>query len=189
MQSKAATVEQYLASLPEDRRSAIAAVRKVFLQNLDKGFAEQMQYGMIGYCVPHSIFPPGYHCDPKQPLPFAGLASQKGHMSMYLMGLYMDDARRKTFESQWTKSGKKLDMGKACVRFKKLEDLAIDVLAATLKQMSLAGYVATYQRLLGDRAKPASGAKPSKNSASKKTATKKPARKATKKPAAKASRR
>lgn len=155
MPSKATTVEQYLGELPEDRRSAIAAVRKVFLDNLGKGYAEQMQYGMIGYCIPHSIFPAGYHCDPKQPLPFAGLASQKGHMSMYLMGLYMNPKMRDEFEAAWTKTGKKLDMGKACVRFKELDDLALDVLAATLKKLPSEAYIATYQQLLGDRATPA----------------------------------
>lgn len=147
MPSKATTVEQYLAELPEDRRSAIAAVRKVFLDNMGKGYAEQMQYGMIGYCVPHSVFPPGYHCDPKQPLPFAGLASQKEHMSLHLMGLYMNSKLRGEFETAWAKTGKKLDMGKACVRFKKLEDLALDVLASTLKRMPCETYVAEYERL------------------------------------------
>jgi hypothetical protein len=83
MQSKAATVEQYLASLPEDRRTALGAVRKVILNNLDKDFEEGMQYGMIGYYVPHRVYPAGYHCDPRQPLPFAGLASQKNYMSVY----------------------------------------------------------------------------------------------------------
>src|SRR5712671_3188102 len=88
MQSTAFTVEEYLAELPEDRRTAISAVRDVILANLPAGYAEGMQYGMIGYCVPHSIFPAGYHCDPKQPLPFAALASQKNYMSLYLMSVY-----------------------------------------------------------------------------------------------------
>ena len=88
MQSKATTVSDYLASLPPDRRTAIEAVRKVILANLDKDYEEGMQYGMIGYYVPHRVYPAGYHCDPKQGLPFAGLASQKNYMSVYLMGLY-----------------------------------------------------------------------------------------------------
>src|SRR5580700_2777009 len=88
MQSKATTVERYLAELPPDRRAAVSAVREVILSNLDAGYAEGMQYGMIGYYVPHSIFPAGYRCDPKQPLPFAHLASQKNYMSLYLMCLY-----------------------------------------------------------------------------------------------------
>src|SRR5258707_3534246 len=88
MQSTATTVEQYLAGLPDDRRSAIEAVRNVILKNLDTDYEEGMQYGMIGYYVPHSVYPAGYHCDPRQPLPFAALASQKNYMSLYLMSLY-----------------------------------------------------------------------------------------------------
>jgi len=88
MQSKAATVQQYLAELPADRRAAIEALRDLILKNLDKDFEEGMHYGGIGYCVPHSLFPAGYHCDPRQPLPFAGLASQKNYMAVYLMSLY-----------------------------------------------------------------------------------------------------
>ena len=88
MQSKAATVEQYLAELPADRRHAISAVRELIRKNIDKGFQEGMQYGMIGYTVPHNLYPAGYHCDPKQPLPFVCLASQKNYMSLYLMCVY-----------------------------------------------------------------------------------------------------
>jgi hypothetical protein len=117
MQSKAATVDEYLASLPADRRAALQAVRKVIHANLGKGFKEGMQYGMIGYCVPHSVYPRGYHCDPKQPLPFASLASQKNHMSFSLMSVYLDSAEERWFKAAWQKTGKKLDMGKACVRF------------------------------------------------------------------------
>ena len=97
MQSKAATVEAYLAGLPEDRRQALEAVRKVVLKNLDKDYEEGIQYGMIGYYVPHRVHPPGYHCDPKQPLPFAGLASQKNYMSLYLMCIYGDSEHAEWF--------------------------------------------------------------------------------------------
>ena len=90
MQSKASTVSEYLASLPEDRRKALNALRKVIKANLDKGFQEGMQYGMIGYFVPHEVYPAGYHCDPKQPLPFASVASQKNHIGIYLFCLYTD---------------------------------------------------------------------------------------------------
>ncbi len=165
MPSKATTVEGYLAELPPDRRSAIETVRKVFRDNLGKGYEERMQYGMIGYCVPHSVFPAGYHCDPKQPLPFAGLASQKGHMSLYLMGLYMSPRAREAFETAWKKAGKKLDMGKSCVRFKKIEDLALDVLAATLRSMPCEAFVEQYQSALDGRGGGgASGSAPSKGS-------------------------
>jgi hypothetical protein len=88
MQSRAPTVDAYLRSLPEDRRAAISAVRNVILENLDASYEEGMQYGVIGYYVPHQVYPKGYHCDPKQPLPFAALASQKNYMSLYLMSVY-----------------------------------------------------------------------------------------------------
>src|SRR3989337_1277487 len=120
MQSKAKTVAEYLAELPADRRAAIKAVRAVILKNLDKNYEEGMQYGMIGYCVPHRVYPAGYHCDPKQPLPFAGLASQKNYMSLYLMCNYGETDQLAWFEQAWANAGKKLNMGKCCVRFKKL---------------------------------------------------------------------
>ncbi len=156
MQSKAATVAEYLASLPEDRRRALEAVRKTIRANLDKKFEEGMQYGMIGYYVPHSVFPAGYHCDPKQPLPFGGLASQKGHMSMYLMGLYIggvdgENEDSKWFRDAWAKTGKKLDMGKACIRFKKLEDVPLEVVGAAVRRMSAAKYIARYQEVLNSQ--------------------------------------
>jgi len=171
MQSKATTVDQYLASLPADRRAALSAIRDVFEKHLDRGYEERMSYGMIWYCVPHSAYPAGYHCDPKQPLPFAGLASQKGYMSLYLMGLYIGEtdakgetAETKRFREAWTKTGRKLDMGKACVRFKKLEDVALDVLADALRRLPAKEYVARYEavrtRQAADKpARKASGAK------------------------------
>jgi hypothetical protein len=156
MANTAATVEAYLAALPEDRRGAIGAVRKVILKNMGRGFAEGMQYGMIGYFVPHSVFPAGYHCDPKQPLPFAGLSSQKGHMSLHMMGVYMSPELERWFRGAWAETGKKLDMGRACVRFKKLEDLALDVIGEAFRKMPAEDYVALYQSNLGAaRKKPA----------------------------------
>jgi hypothetical protein len=155
MQSKAATVEQYLAELPADRREAVAAVRKVILKNLDKGYTERMAYGMIGYSVPHSIYPAGYHCDPKMPLPFAGLASQKQHMSLYLMGVYCGcdggepSALLKWFKDAWAESGKKkLDMGKACIRFKNVEEIPLDVIGEAIKRMPLKKFIAEYEKAL-----------------------------------------
>jgi hypothetical protein len=143
MQSKATTVSQYLASLPEDRRSALQAVRKAILANLDKDYEEGMQYGMIGYYVPHSVFPPGYHCDPKQPLPFAGLASQKNYMSIYLG--CVDAGDEKWFRDAWKARGKKLDMGKVCIRFKKIEDVPLDVVGEAVKRMPVKKWIATYE--------------------------------------------
>lgn len=150
MQSKATTVEEYLASLPADRRAAIQTVRAVILKNLDTagGYKESMQYGMIGYCVPHSVFPAGYHCDPRQVLPFAALASQKNHMSLYLMCVYGSAEQAKWFKEAWAKTGRKLDMGKSCVRFKKVEDLALDVLGQAIKRVPMKKYLKHYQALL-----------------------------------------
>jgi Domain of unknown function (DU1801) len=141
MQSKAKTVDQYLAELPEDRRAVIEAVRKVILKNLDKDFEEGMQYGMIGYYVPHSVYPSGYHCDPRQPLPYACLASQKNYMSLHLMSVYGGGDHAKWFHQAWAKTGKKLDMGKCCLRFKKLTDLALDVIAESLQRVPAKKYI------------------------------------------------
>ena len=155
----------YLKSLPDDRREAVNAVRKVIRANLDKQYEEGVQYGMIGYYVPHKIFPAGYHCDPKQPLPFAALASQKNYLSLYMMGVYCGcgegpgsaetpDAR--WFREAWAKTGKKLDMGKACVRFKKVEDLALDVIGEAIKRMPAKIYI---ERYLATLAKTSAGKK------------------------------
>lgn len=147
MQSKAKTVDQYLAELPAERRAAIAAVREWFRDHLDPDYEENISYGMIGYCVPHRLYPAGYHCDPKQPLPFAAIAAQKNYNSIYLMGLYMapggEEVRR--FEQAWQKAGKKLDMGKSCIRWKKLDDLALDVLAEALRRMPAKRYLEIYE--------------------------------------------
>lgn len=141
MKSDATTVEAYLATLPEDRRTAIEAVRKVILDNLDEDYEEGVQYGMIGYYVPHRVYPAGYHCDPKQPLPFAALASQKGYMSLHLMCVYGHEALRRWFEEEWTRAGKTLNMGKSCVRFKKLDDLALDVIGEAIRRVPARKYI------------------------------------------------
>ena len=148
MQSKASTVADYLASLPEDRRAAISAVRDVILKNLDTDYEEGMNYGMIGYYVPHRVYPPGYHCDPKQPLPFAGLASQKNHMSLYLMSVYCGcvqgtpaGSHARWFRDEWAKTGKKLDMGKACIRFRRIEDLPLELIGKAVKRVPAKAYI------------------------------------------------
>jgi hypothetical protein len=153
MRSKAKTVTQYIKGLPEDRRAALNAVRKVILKNLDKDYQEGMQYGMIGYFVPHSVFPAGYHCDPKQALPFAGLASQKNHMSLYLMCCYGETEHARWFKDAWKQTGKKLDMGKACIRFRKLDDLALDVIGEAIKRVPAKKYIAHYEEALKSMAK------------------------------------
>lgn len=144
MPGKARTVEEYLNELPEDRRAAISAVRAVILKNMDKNIEEGIQYGQIGYYIPHRFFPAGYHCDPKQPLPFAGLASQKSHMSLHLMCIYIEGDEA-GFQEAWLKTGKKLDMGKACVRFKKIEDVALDVIADLFKRTTAKAFIEKYQ--------------------------------------------
>ncbi len=156
MTSSATTVEQYLAELPPDRREAIAAVRAVILANLDPAYQENMAYGMIGYSVPHTIYPAGYHCNPKDPLPFAGLASQKNNMTVYLMSLYLqvDGSDTAWFESEWAKSGKKLDKGKSCIRFKKLTDLDLNVLGQAIKRVSAKQYIQYYEARLATAQKP-----------------------------------
>jgi hypothetical protein len=148
MQSKAATVKQYLVSLPADRRAAIAALRDVILKNLDSEIEEGMLYGMIGYYLPHSVYPPGYRADPKQPLPFAALASQKNYMSLYLMSVYCGceaehptNPHAKWFRDEWMKTGKKLDMGKSCIRFRKLDDLPLELIGKAVKRITARDFI------------------------------------------------
>jgi hypothetical protein len=146
MTSTAKTAEEYVASLPEECRHTVQAVRKVILDNLPSGYEEGMQYGMISYYVPHSIFPAGYHCDPSKPLCVAGLASQKHYVSLYLMCVYDNVDVRESFRADWAKSGKKLDMGKCCIRFKKLDDVALDAVARVIARVSPQEYIAHYLR-------------------------------------------
>ena len=160
MPSKATTVEQYLAELPADRRAALSAVRDVIRENLDPLYEEGMQYGMIGYYVPHSVYPEGYHTDPKQPLPFAALASQKNHMAIYLMGVYGEPEGEKWFRDAWAKTGKKLDMGKSCVRFKTLDAVALDVLGEAIRRVPVKDYLAHYTSVIRPPEKKPAAKKP-----------------------------
>ena len=169
MQSKAATVDAYLKSLPADRRSAISAVRDVIRKNLDRDYAEGMQYGMIGYYVPHSVFPPGYHCDPDKPLPFACLASQKNHMALYLMCVVDERGEGARFRAAWAKSGKKLDMGKSCIRFRRVEDLALDVIGDAIRSMPARAWIEAYSEATFAR-KPTPRAEIAARTVAKKTA-------------------
>ena len=161
MQSKATTVEQYLASLPEDRREALSAIREVILENLDDDYEEGMQYGMIGYCVPHRVYPAGYHVNPEQPLPFASIASQKSHLALYLMCVYGSPEQEKWFREAWAKTGKKLDMGKSCVRFKRLEDVPLEVIGEAIRRCPAKKYIAQYEAVLSGTKK--SKSKPKKS--------------------------
>src|SRR6266850_2416556 len=154
MQSEAANVDEYLRSLPEERRAAIAAVRNVILQNLDRDYEEGMSYGVIGYYVPHRVYPAGYPPDPRQGLPFAALASQKNYMSLYLMGVYCgcvdgvtDSEHAQWFRAAWARTGKKLNMGKACIRFKRLDDLPLDVIGEAIRRLPARAYIEQYEKV------------------------------------------
>lgn len=172
MQSKASTVAEYLKQLPADRREAVEAVMQVVRANADPLLEEGMQYGMIGWYVPHHVFPPGYHVDPKQPLPYACLASQKNYLSLYLMSIYADDTPdEQWFRKRWATSGKKLDMGKSCIRFKRAEDLALDVIGEALQRVGVARHIAAYSRQ--DPRNKTNAAKKSPKKSTKKPATKK----------------
>lgn len=180
MLSKASTVEQYLAELPNDRREALQAVRQVILENLDPDYEEGMQYGMIGYYVPHRVFPAGYHCDPNQPLCFAGLTSQKNYMSLYLMCVYGNAEHERWLREQWAKTGKKLNMGKSCIRFKSLDDLPLHVIGAMIRRVPAKKYIEHYESILQARGKPGSKGKSrtSKPANAKMARAKKPAKRA-----------
>jgi len=145
MAKRPGSVKEYLDGLPEDRRKALAKVRAAIRKGLPKGYEEGIQYGMIGWSVPHALYPAGYHCDPKQPVPFAGLASQKNHMSVYLMCVYGDEAHRRWFETEWRKTGRKLDMGKSCVRFRKAEDLPLELLTEAVARVPVDKFLAQYE--------------------------------------------
>jgi hypothetical protein len=148
MRSNAKTVAEYLASLPEERRADLSAVRKVILDNLPKGYEECMNYGMIGYVVPHSIYPAGYHCDPKQPMPYACLASQKNYIALYAMTVYGDKATETWLRSAWKAAGKKLDMGKSCIRFKNLEAAPLDVIGQLIARVPVDRYIARIETVV-----------------------------------------
>jgi hypothetical protein len=163
MKSTATTVEEYLQGLPAERRVAISAVRKVILSSLPKGYVECMGYGMICFVVPHSLYPAGYHCDPRLPLPLACLGSQKNHMALHLMTVYGDPVTEKWFRNAWSATGKRLDMGKACVRFKQLEDVPLDVIGQVIAHVPVKDYIARIEKVVGATASKRRNSKP-KNS-------------------------
>lgn len=146
MQSKATTPEEYLESLPDDRKKAMTELRKVILANLPKGFKEGMGYGMLGYVVPHTLYPAGYHCDPKLPLPFISVASQKNFIAVYHMGVYSDPALLKWFTEEYVKHSKtKLDMGKSCIRFKKPEQIPFKLIGELVSKMTVQEWIDRYE--------------------------------------------
>lgn len=146
MTSKAQSPQEYLNEVPTDRLPAVEKLRKTILDNLPKGFEEGMSYGMIGYYVPHSIYPNGYHCDTKLPLPFMSFASQKNSINFYHMGIYANKELYDWFVSQYPNySKKKLDMGKSCMRFKKEEDIPFQLIAELVQKISVQDWITTYE--------------------------------------------
>jgi uncharacterized protein YdhG (YjbR/CyaY superfamily) len=146
MQSQAATPEEYIESLPDDRKTAIQSIRSAISRNLPEGFSERMGYGMLAYVVPHSIYPPGYHCDPKLSLPFINVASQKNFIAVYHMGLYAKPELLNWFVNEYPKHAKsKLDMGKSCIRLKKMDDIPLNLIAQLARKMSVNDWISTYE--------------------------------------------
>jgi hypothetical protein len=174
MQSSARTVQEYLKELPADRREAIGAVRGVIVANLPMGYEETMSYGMIGYVVPHSIYPKGYQCNPKLPLPFVNLASQKNHMALHLMCCYCDPKLKASFEKAWRDAGKKFDMGGGCVRFKKLEDVPLEVIGQLVASLPVDVYIRRIEQVFAENAKARAAKKSSKSSKTKSAGKKAP---------------
>lgn len=179
MQSKAKTVAEYLKSIPAERRESMQRVMDVVRANLDPLLEEGMQYGMIGWYVPHAVFGPGYHCDPKQPLPYACLASQKNYMSLYLMTAYAEGTVGEAWiRRAWPKTAKQLDMGKSCIRFKHADDLALDVVGEAVRRVPVAEHLAWYAALdPRNRTKSAATPAATKRAVAKKAVAKTPAAK------------
>lgn len=146
MKIEADTPDQYLDQLPEDRKQPMAQLRKILLENLPTGFTETMSYGMIGYVVPHSIYPSGYHCDPNQALPFISIASQKNFVALYHMGIYAVPELLEWFKQEYPKHCKtKLDMGKSCIRFKKADQIPFELLASLARKISPERWIEIYE--------------------------------------------
>ncbi|MBI1222900.1 MAG: DUF1801 domain-containing protein [Bacteroidetes bacterium] len=147
MQYQAQTPDQYMAQIPEDRKEPMEKLRAAILENLPDGFEETMSYGMIGYVVPHSVYPPGYHCDPKLPLPFISIASQKNFIGFYHMGMYADPQLLNWFVEEYGKRVKgKLDMGKSCVRLKKMDQIPYELIAELSRKMTAQDWIALYEK-------------------------------------------
>jgi hypothetical protein len=146
MQYNVQTVEEYLNVIPEERKIAMNKLRNTILQNLPKGFEEGINYGMIGYIVPHSIYPNGYHCNPKDPLPFVSIASQKNFIALYHMGIYSKPELLNWFIEEFKKySNKKLDMGKSCIRFKKTDEIPYDLIGELMTKINVNDWIMTYE--------------------------------------------
>jgi hypothetical protein len=149
MKIEATTPEQYIEQLPSERKEAISKLREVILENLPEGFTEEMSYGMIGYVVPKSIYPGGYHANPELPLPFINIASQKNHIAVYHSGIYADKNLMDWFVREFPKrSSKKLNMGKSCLRFKKPEDIPFELIGQLAAKMTVEEWINIYEKNL-----------------------------------------
>jgi uncharacterized protein YdhG (YjbR/CyaY superfamily) len=189
MRIEASSPEEYLSQLPEDRKDAMTKLRKEIISNLPSGFQERISYGMIGYVVPHSIFPKGYHCDPKLPLPFVNIANQKNFIAVYHMGIYADSKLLEWFKKEYPKhTDAKLDIGKSCIRFTKPEKIPFKLFGELMSKMSVKDWINVYESNFEDtpenRAKRAAArvesiARNSAKKAAKKTTVKKAASKKT----------
>ena len=143
---KANSPVEYIEQIPTERKESFLKLRQVILDNIPEGFQEEIGYGMIGFSVPHSIYPAGYHCDPKLPLPFIGIASQKNFIALYHMGIYGDEQLLNWFTNEFTKVSKtKLDMGKSCIRFKKPEQIPFDLIGELVKKMTVQQWIEIYE--------------------------------------------
>jgi uncharacterized protein YdhG (YjbR/CyaY superfamily) len=146
MKTKFNTVQEYLDSVPENRKDAFNKLRNTIIENLPHGFEETISYGMIGYVVPKSIYPAGYHCSPELPLPFVSIANQKNYIALYHMGIYADKNLLDWFLTEYPKySKRKLDMGKSCIRFKKTEDIPFNLIGELITKMTAEQWIKLYE--------------------------------------------
>ncbi len=155
MKAEGNTVQEILTNLPADRIIPFNKLHEVIVKNLPKGFEPAISYGGLGYVVPHKIYPAGYHCKPSEPLPFAGIASQKGSINFYHMGIYADPKLLKWFQAEYPKHSKqKLDMGKSCVRFKKLDEIPYKLIGELMKKISVKDWIEKYEEAFKKSSKP-----------------------------------
>jgi hypothetical protein len=146
MRIEASSPTEYIDKIPDDRKPAFSQLREVIIENLPDGFKETMSYGMIGYVVPHDIYPDGYHCDPKLPLPFISIASQKNFIGFYHMGIYADEELMNWFSEEYKKQvPTKLDMGKSCLRLKKPELIPFKLIGALCQKITVEQWILTYE--------------------------------------------
>jgi uncharacterized protein YdhG (YjbR/CyaY superfamily) len=146
MKIEATSPDNYIEQLPDDRQAPMQQLRKIINDNIPTGFEETMSYGMIGYVVPHSAYPAGYHCDTKLPLPFMNIASQKNFIALYHMGIYANPTLMEWFVAEYPKHNKrKLDMGKSCIRFKKVEEIPYDLIPELVQKMTMQEWIELYE--------------------------------------------